>query len=361
MTTRIARTLGRLGLMAALLLPVTAAAGAAGLTQAERDGYLIWLHSLEATIAARAAALQAPVEPLYPLGWLEEAGRHGAEEGTLPEVALALHEIESRPRLLQEPSGRSPLHALNRARNYLQIAQFDSALVWYATAARRDSSGDFAVTVGQEAMAAAVAAGDSMRVVEELLTALGSRELAARRATVELSYRFFAAHDDSANLELLADEAAAHPELLEGGLGFWQAFALARLERWQESLDRLRGLLVRSGHSQGLDEQQRAWVLVAVPDLLLLTGHQAEAETLYRALAESSVEPAATWATCQAAALDFLAGRFLEAGTAFEQVCEAAGPDTWRSYACHMAELADEMERLRFEGEPHGAAVYYQP
>jgi hypothetical protein len=361
MTTRNARTLGRLGLVAASLLLLATIAAAAGLTQAERDGYLIWLHSLETTIAARDAAAPPSPGPLYPVGWLEDGVQRPDEEGALQEVAQALDEIESRPRLLQEPTARSPLHALSRARNYLQVAQFDSALSWYATAARRDSSGEFAVIVGHEAMVAAVAAGDSVRVLEELLTALGSRALGARRATIQLSYRFFVAHDDSANLELLVDEAAAHPELLEGDLAFWHAFALARLDRWQESLDRLRGLLVLGGHSQGLAERQRAWVLVAVPDLLLLTGHPDEAEPLYRALAASEVTPAATWATCQVAALDFLAGRFLAAGTAFERICEGSGPDTWQSYACRMAELADEMERLRFEGESHGAAAYYQP
>jgi hypothetical protein len=351
-----------------LLLASTSAAAVAGLTGAERDGYLLWLHSLETTLAAREAALPAPPAPLFPVGWVDPAVQAGpAQEApavaaagdpdaSLVQVAAAIQEIESRPRLLQEPPSHSALHAVNRARNYLRIAQFDSALVWYATAARRDAGGDFTVPVGLETMVAAVAGGDSLAVLEQLLSTLGGRELAGRRQEIELAYRYFVARDDSTNLELLVHEAAAHPELVQGELAYWNAFALAQLGRWEDSLARLRALITAGGLSQGLDEQQRAWVLVALPDLLLLCGQQDEAGAMYRSLAASTVPRAATWAACQAAALDLLAGRFLEAGTAFERVCEASGPDTWRNYACSMAELADELERLRQEGEPHGVA-----
>ena len=48
------------------------------------------------------------------------------------------------------------------------------------------------------------------------------------------------------------------------------------------------------------------------------------------------------------------------AGTAFEDLCENDDNTLWRDYACGMATLSDEMERLRSEGEPHGAAALYQ-
>jgi hypothetical protein len=206
----------------------------------------------------------------------------------------------------------------------------------------------------------AVADGDSVRVVRQLLSLLGSGDLAGRRTEVELSYRFLVARSDTTNLELVVRAMAARPELLQGKLAYWQAFSLAWLGRWDASLEQLRGLLVGGGLSRGLAEDQRTWVLVAVPDLLLLTGHTDVAAPLYRALAASSIETAAGWATCQTAALDFLAGDFLAAGTAFERICEGLGDGTWRAYACSMARISDEMERLRFEGEPHGVAVYYQ-
>jgi len=343
-----------------LLLAGSGQVLAEGLTDAECDGYLVWLHSLETTIAAREANGRPEARLLFPTGVLATAGQDSQATNELRQVALALGVLEAKPRLLQEPSRHTTLHALNRARNYAHLAEYDSALIWYEAAAQRDSAGEYTATVGLETLVAAAAEGDSVRVVRQLLSLVGSGDLAGRRSELELSYRFLVARADTTNVELVVRAMAARPELLHGRLAYWQAFSLAWLGRWEASLGQLRGLLVGGGHSQGLAEDQRTWVLVAVPDLLLLTGQTAAATPLYRALAASSIETAAGWATCQAAALDFLAGDYLTAGTAFERICVGSGDGTWRAYACSMAELSDEMERLRFEGEPHGVAVYYQ-
>ena len=361
MDNRYATRISTYGLMVGLLLMVGAGpASAQALTDAERDGYLVWLHSLETTMAAREANDQPEVRVLFPAGVLAATGQVPSATSDLRQVALALGELEAKPRLLQEPSRRTTLHALNRARNYAHLAEYDSALIWYDAAARRDSTGEYTAAVGLETLIAAVAEGDSVRVVRQFLSAFGSGDLAGRRTEIELTYRFLVARADTTNLELVVREMAVRPVLLHGRLAYWQAFSLAWLGRWDASLEQLRGLLIGGGLSQGLAEDQRTWVLVAVPDLLLLTGHTDLAATLYQALAASSIETAASWAICQTAALDFLAGRFLTAGTAFERICEGSMGGTWRAYACSMAELSDEMERLRFEGEPHGVAVYYQ-
>ena len=361
MVNRRPTRISKYGLMVGLLLvAVTGQALAQSLTDAERDGYLVWLHSLETTMAARDANDQPEVRVLFPSGVVATTGQDSLAASDLRQVALALDELEAKPRLLQEPSRRTTLHALNRARNYAHLAQYDSALIWYEAAAARDSLGEYTAAVGLETLVAAVADGDSVRVVHQLLSTFGSCDLAGRRAELELTYRFLVARADTTNLELVVRGMAARPELLHGRLAYWQAFSLSWLGRWDASLEQLRGLLVGGGLSQGLAEDQRTWVLVAVPDLLLLTGHTDMAAPLYRALAASSIETAAGWATCQTAALDFLAGQFLTAGTAFERICKGSGDSTWRAYACSMAELSDEMERLRFEGEPHGVAVYYQ-
>ena len=209
-------------------------------------------------------------------------------------------------------------------------------------------------------MVASVASADSVTVTRHLLSVLGSRDLDARRGELELAYRYFVAADDSTNLDLLVREAATNPGLLTGRLAYWQSYALVALERWDEGLEALKGLVTDGGVSYGLEEAQRAWVLIAIPDLLVLVGDLDSAAPLYRAVAASNVPGASAWGTCQAGVVDFLAGRFLEAGTAFEQLCESTGDLPWRGYVCELAALSDEMERLRAEGEPHGTAAFYQ-
>ncbi|HOX26449.1 MAG TPA: hypothetical protein PLL30_07685 [Candidatus Krumholzibacteria bacterium] len=349
-----------LGLAAGLALcAVTAPRAGASLTADQVNDYLVWLHSLESTLAARAATGQAEHRSLFPAG-LATAAADTTQGPDLAAVVAALEEVEGRPRVLQEPASRQPLHALGRARSYASIAEFDSALVWYDEALRRDTTGEYADEFGREAMAAAIAAGDSVAVTRRFLRVLGGRDLAAHAAELELAYRYFVSRGDATNLDLLVRSAATQPDALRGRLAYWQAFALSWLGRHAESLEALAALLVSDGVSFGLDEAQRAWVLVAVPDLLLLSGDSESAETLYRALAASSVPGAADWAACQVAAIEFLAGRFLAAGTAFERLCQQTADLEWREYACKMAALSGEMERLRDEGELHGAAAYDQ-
>lgn len=340
-------------------LPVgSSRAPAAGLTAAEQDGYLIWLHALEETVAGREAAGQPEIRPLYPR--LEPLSASWSPEGLL-DVARALEEIESRPRLLQEPAGASSLHALNRARNHLHLAQYDSALVWFAEAAARDSQGTHGDELGRLAMAAA-AAVRSDEVVAGRLDELRRRpDLTGQAAELEIGFRYLLARSDTLGVQDLVDALQRREDELTGRLRYWQAFGLNWLGRWSESLAHLRRLLLIDGHSHGLDEGQRAWVLVAVPDQILLLGDRKAAQPLYRALAASTVPEASVWAACQDAACDLLDGRFLDAGTALERLCSRKENEVWRQYACRLAELSDELERLRNEGRSHGADAYYQP
>jgi tetratricopeptide (TPR) repeat protein len=347
-----------LALAAVVLLVGQLAAQTLG-AAAEED-YLVWLHSLEASQAARQEAGRDEARPLFPFEVAALGTPATAADSTLADVAAALDELESRPRLLQEPRPLVPLHALGRARNYRTIAEFDSALVWYQEAARRDTDGTYAATLPSESLATAVATGDSLAVTRAVLDLVGSRELATRSRELELAYRFFVGRADSANLALLVEESRAQAALDSGRVAFWHAVALDQLGRWQDALEILTGLLAGDGVSHGLTERQRAWVLTAVPDHLVILGREDAAAPLYRALASSTLGEAALWARCQVAALDFLAGRFLEAGTAFEDLCGAKANARWRDYACGMATLSDEMERLRSEGEPHGAAALYE-
>lgn len=340
--------------MAAVPAPLEASSWA----EFNQDKYLIWLHSLEATIAQREAAGQPELGPLYPLRSDGDADEHLT---TLLDVARALVDIESRPRLLQEPAARTPLHALNRARNYAHLAEYDSALVWYAIAASRDTAAEYIHDLGSESLAAAVAQKDTAVVGERLRIIRLSNDPAGHEPEIELAFRFMIARADTVRLRELVSDLSDTIDALSGRVRYWQAFSLAWLGRRAESLAALTRLLDSDGYSHGLDEGQRSWVLRAIPDQLLLLGERAAAEPLYRALAASTVPEAAAWAACQVAAFDLLNGEFLAAGTALERLCRRTDNVLWRQYACHLARLGDELERLRNEGRPYGADVYYQP
>lgn len=344
-----------------LVSPTTATeVPTAGLTDAEINGYLIWLHALEETIATRQAAGQPEPRRLFPR---HHEPTRGSWQTTLLDVAQALEALEARPRLLQEPPDRPPLHALNRARNHAYLAEHDSALVWYVEAARRDSTGDVLGELGPEIMAAAIAADQADVVGQRLhrILAAGGPHDEAQAHEVELACRYRIAREDTAGITDLVDHLARRPLWRQSSLGYWEAFSLSWLGRWSESLPVLRGLLSGGGRTFGLDESQRAWVLMAVPDQLFLLGESGTAHGLYRALSASTLPEAAIWGGCQAAALDLLAGEFLKAGTAFERLCQRSENTEWRRYACDMARLSDELERLRSEGQPHGIAGHYQP
>ncbi len=351
----------RVLLTAALVAGAVAPAAAdVAMTEAQQHAYLIWLHSLEAELAIRDVAGPPASRPLFPQSaWLPE----DVSARSLLDVAGALIDLERKPRLLQEPPGRSPLHALNRARNHARIAEHDSALVWYAEAVRRDSTGDRTDDIGAEIMASAIAAGNDDLVRRRLGGALGKVAAgdAAGTLEVELACRFMLARSDTVGLQSLVFALGKLPRPMDGRLEFWHGYVRSWLGHWQQSFEILTGLLGGDGRTHGLDTTQRAWMLTAIADQVLLLGDRATAHGLYRALAASSVPEAATWAACQAAALDFLEGRYLAAGTAFEQLCRRADNTTWRRYACEMARLSDEIERLRSEGAPYGTAAFYRP
>lgn len=329
-----------------------------GLTSAEQDGFLIWLHALESTIASREAAGLSEDRLLYP-GGIKSAPE--SREPSLLDVARSLEELESQPRLLQEPTPRSALHALNRARNYLSLAEYDSALVWYETTVQRDAQAEFALDMGREMLSTAIALRSVPTVRRHIQDLLHQSSAEKRESELELAFRFMLATCDTSQLNDMLAQLAARKFEQSGQIRYWRAFSLNWLGRWAESLALLKELVASDGYSYGLDEAQRAWVLTAIADQTFLTGTRDAATPLYRALAASSLGELAIWAACQVAAFDLMEGRFLEAGTALERLCRMKENATWRQHACRLAALSDELQRLRDEGRPHGADVYYKP
>ncbi len=341
-----------------LLVPRTASADR--LTDDQRDGYRVWLHSLETTVRARLERGDPETGPLYPFGLVAEGTVAVADTMSLLNVARALEELEARPRILQEPSHKTALHAITRARNYRNIAEYDTALAWYEEALRRDQDGAFGRELLPETMAVAAAAGDSSTVSRILTEVFAADDPAVQATELRLGHRFFIARGDTAEVDRLIGHLDAHAADLPADLSYWHAFALSWRGSWARSLAVQLDLVSVDGQSLGLSEGQRTWVLVAIADHLVLTGHNAEAAPLYRALAASNLPGAGEWARCQVAVLDFLDGRYLEAGTALADLCGQRQSFPWRAYACGMSQLSDEMQRLRNEGIEHGAASHYQ-
>jgi tetratricopeptide (TPR) repeat protein len=348
-----------------LVLPLTAGvlighgpAAARDLTSAELDGYRIWLHALESTMAARETADADRPGRVYPR---HIDGSQLPAVESLVDVAHALEDLESKPRLLQEPANPSALHALNRARNYSHLAEYDSAMAWYENAAVRDTEGDFRAELDFEIMVTAVALRSARKVQDLSRALLAQSDLEDRQQELELAFRFMLATSDTTHLSELVDNLAMRQQTLSGRTRFWQAFSLNWLGRWDESFAILRQLLLHDGYSHGLEEAQRAWVLTAIADQIYLLGDRQAARPLYRALASSAIGEASVWAACQLAAFDLLDGRFLKAGTALEGLCRMKENVIWKQHACRLAALSDELERLRDKGRSHGADVYYQP
>lgn len=326
----------------------------------EADGYLQWLHSLQQEVKVRTGADAPEGNLLYPFdlpGWT------GAEAKPYRHLAIskAIGELEAQWQLRGQNRESSALVALAHARNYTNLSEFDSAMVWYEAAGQLDTLGLFSREISQERMAVSAALGDSLGMAERITNTLGVSDLTGREREVVLAYRWLLTGRDSETLAQLVAKVESQPELLQGQVLYWHAFSQGWLEQRPACLASLRTLLRGGGLSQGLTESQRAWVLAAVPDLMFLLGDVAGARQLYETLAGSSLEALQTWAVYQLANLDFLAADYGKAANGFGLVCEAVRRASWQDQACAMADVAHELDRIRTESEPYGTAEFFKP
>ncbi len=343
------------GMMLAL-----AATGAVALDTSERDGYLMWLHSLEQTAAGREAAGQEEQRLLFPFD--RPAWGEGDETTPYRHLAISKAVVELEELWTDRRHGPAPLVALANARNYMNLSEYDSALVWYEITARADSAGRFVRDVARESLAAAMAAGDSLGTARRITNTLGATDIDRRTSEAVLAYRWLLVHRDARVLDLLIDKVTAADGLLDPPLRFWHARAMAWRGRHAESLDQLMDLVAGSnGRSFGLGEDERAWVLTAIPELLFLDGKTASARELYRHLAASSLQELAMWGRFQLAGLDLASARYRSAEEGFTAVCEGIRFGSWHDRACDLKDLVRQMVRIRAEGEAYGTAAFYRP
>lgn len=334
--------------------------GAGGLTPAESDGYLQWLHSLEKAVTARLETDLEEANLLYPFdlpSWDLDDPRPYRHLS----ISKAVTELEAQRKRPGSDQLNSTLMALANARNYVNLSEYDSALVWFDLAAQLDTTGSFRLEIAREGLACAESASDSLAMARMMTNTLGAIELAGRQGELILAYRWLLTARDSVSLTHLIQKIDSHPEVLEPRLRFWHAYALSWLDRTPEALAQLRQLILTGGLSHGLTENQRAWVLVSLADIHFRLGRTAVARDLYRTLSSSRVQSLKMWGKYQTAGLDFLASRYLRAGNGFQEVCEGPRFGSWQDQACAMLEIARELERIKAEGEPYGVANYYRP
>lgn len=346
--------------LAALALLAAVGPGArAGLDLQAADGYLLWLHSLERTTAGREAAGEPERNLLFPFdtpAWQSEVGKPAFRHLA---ISKAVTELEQVWQDRQAGQGPPALVALANARNYLHLSEYDSALVWYAAAAAKDTADQFADAIARESLAAATAAGDSLATVRALTNTLGLSSLDDRDGEIVLAYRWLLTMRDARSVDHLIAKVAAAAGPLDGRVRYWHAYALAWRGRHTESLAHLQTLVGDGGLSHGLSEGERAWVLTAIPDQMYLSGDDTSARWLYRLLQGSALPALQLWGTYQVAGLDLASARYTEAAAGYESVCTATRLGSWQDQACALREIARELERIRGEGEQYGTAAFF--
>jgi len=340
------------------------ASGETVLTDA--DPWTRWLLALEQSVTAREAAKLPEANLLFPLD--ASAAAHAQPYRHLA-IAKAVGELENggqrrRPGPGGDSDGHvgegSPLLALANARNYLNLSEYDQALEWYRQAAARDGEGHFRRETGREMLMAAICARDTVAAGLAVASTLAAPDYAGRENEVVLAFRWLLNRQDAATLNWLLTRTATPQATQDARVAFWRAYALSWLDRRDESLTELNGLLALGGSGRNLNERERGWVATATADLLLLAGSRDEAMARYTRLAESPVASLRLWGRVQSASLAFLANRYGEAGAGFREICQSDSQGAWGEHACAMADIAGQLDKLLSEGERYGADAHYR-
>ncbi len=330
------------------------------LSQEEQQGYLQWLHSLEQEVSARLDKGLEENNRLFPFDHDVTTIQSATPYRHLT-IAKALAVLEKQFQDPRQAKGLSALVALANGRNYVNLTEYDSALVWFDVAAQRDTVGDFRSELKIESLAAAIAADDSSRMVERVEGLIQAGVGSAEPEELTLALRWCLSKGDPTQLEALTDTLWAGREDLSSHQLYWLTRALNQSSRTEQVYAELKILIRNGGLSLGLTESQRAWVLTTMADVSYLLGNDAQARKLYSTLMESPLPNLKLWSTYQLAGMDLAVGEYLAAETGYGAVCRAQSLGSWHEQACAMEEVTKEMERIRREGEPYGTSRFYNP
>jgi len=322
-------------------------------------GFEQWLHSLEKSITGRARAEQPENHPLYPFGIPMTEVTSDTPFRRLT-ISRALGDLEAEVEREGTWRKRGSFGAMAMARNYRNLTEFENALLWYSRAAELDTNGDYAADISSETLATAIALNDSLRIAHSLINTLGASNPAGREIEIVLTFRHLLATRDERNLSLLVQKVTRLEHSMSNRVRYWLTFSQVFLGDHAAALEQAAKLVGGGGLSHGLSEQQRAWVLAALPDLLVLQNHYNDAGDLYRSLADSDLEPLRSWGTFQLGNLNLMTGRYLSAHSAFSRLCESQTTSTWREEACDLAAMAESLSQIKLEAEPYGAASRYE-
>jgi len=342
------------------LLCCAHSASAEGLDNRESDGYLQWMHSLEAVIDNREETGLEEGNLLYPFdvpGWQGDETRPYRHLS----ISKAINELEREWLLRGESRTESALVALANARNYVNLSEYDSATVWFDKAAELDTERNFFQEISKERLATAIADRDSLSMLTAITNTIALSSITGHESAFILSLRWLLIQRDRETLDLVLQKIESDDANLPDRLRFWVAYSLAYRQDNDASLKHLRILIHSGGLSRDLTESQRSWVLFAIPDFFFLAGDHTSSQTLYEVLAKSESPALSTWGRYQIANLDFLNGRYLRASEGFKRVCDAKRQGSWQDQACEMTKVASEIERNKSKGEPYGSGSFYNP
>jgi len=340
-----------------LLQPVVGLAQV--LSETERLGYEQWLHSLERSINGRTKANRSENFPLFPFGTPGVESRADIPYRRLT-ISRALNEMELVFSDAAVWHKRGAFGAIAMARNYRNLTEYEQALSWYERAADLDSERSYAAEISREILATAIALEDSLRVTHNLINTLGASNPTGREEEIVLSFRYLLVHQDDRNLALLIQKVSGLEQAMSARARFWLAYALVQQQERSTALAELCNLISSGSLSHGLSEQQRAWVLTTLPDLLVMQDRCAEAGDLYEQLAACELEPLRSWGIFQLGNLNLLSGHYLRAQMAFKRLCQNQTPSQWQKQACDLAVMAEKLGQIKAEAEPYGAAAHYE-